>query len=271
VLNSYYTQIFRTRSFNVQPIKTLARGGRYEILRRMGASVTITCPFGPHSFLWRTEALPARYGAGGFFVQRQYYEPLIEFGYQFLRPGDVAIDGGANQGIFTCAFASAVGPMGRVIAFEPLAYAFRSLTANVGLNKFGNCTIFNQALSDSVGKTTIDASFGPVSASITRDFGGNITETIDTATIDSLNLDRVDFIKLDVEGAELKTLHGAQNTLKAFRPNLCIEAGNEADYHPVADFLGGLGYLPYIFDGHGVIVPMAESFEFQFNVFFIAS
>jgi len=271
MLNGYYTQIFRTRSFRVDPVWTLARGVLYRILRCLNASATILCDFGPYHFRWRTKALPARFGAAGFFVQRQYYEPLMEFGHRFLEPGYVAIDGGANQGVFTCAFAAAVGSTGLVLAFEPLNYAFLSLKANVALNEFDNCRLFNKALSDSEGEAFIDASSGPVSASITRDFGGGKTQIVPTCTIDSLSLARLDFVKLDVEGAELATLHGAQRSLAAFSPVVCIEAGNEKDYRPVEKFLRTLGYSPHIFDGDGNLIPMPERFCFQFNVFFFAA
>jgi FkbM family methyltransferase len=269
MLSPHYNEIFRTRSFRAQPLRTLARGACFEALRRSGATASFTCAFGLYRFRWRTKALPAGFGAGGFYIQRRYYEPLMEFGHRFLKAGDVAIDGGANQGIYTCAFAAAVGPTGSVLAFEPLDYAFSSLKANVALNGFVNCRLFHAALSDRDGSAVIDASVGPVCASITRDYGKAVTKAVETRCIDGLRLEQLDFVKLDVEGAEFQTLQGARQTLERFHPFVCAEANIEAEYRPVEALLSGLGYTPYIFDDDGNMAPMPEPFEVQSNVFFI--
>ena len=267
----YYLQTFHTRAFRKEPVRTIARGIRYEIMRRLDLEATISCAFGPHRFVWNTKGLPAKYGSAGFFVMRKYYEPLMEFGHTLIKPGDVVVDGGANQGVFTCAFASAVGESGGVFAFEPLSYAFRRLQRNVELNGFSNCVLYNGALSDRAGEAVIDSSIGPVSASITRDFGGRCLDRVVTTTVDKAcaSTSRLDFVKLDVEGAELATLRGARESIASHRPIVVVEAGNKEEYGPVRDYLAGFGYRPHIFDESGRLIPTGTAYAFNFNVIFL--
>jgi len=192
---------------------------------------------------------------------RQYYEPLMEFGHTLIEPGDTVIDGGANLGIFTCAFAAAVGPQGRVIAFEPLPYAYDALADNIRANGFDNCEPHRSALSNQNGETKIDVRFGPVRASIVRDFGGTDVQTIPTCTIDSLNVSRVDFIKLDAEGAELAAIEGTKATLCKFKPIVCVESTLEDEYGPVSKILVDMGYQPFRFDDNGDLIALTNSYH----------
>jgi len=146
----------------------------------------------------------------------------MEYGDQFISRGDVAFDGGANQGIYTTAFANYVGATGKVISIEPMKYAVDLIQKNCELNGLDNVEIANAGLSDEIGTARLDLSEGVGSASITNDYGGEDVIEIETTTIDTLveqfSLDRVDFIKLDIEGAELKALYGAKNTIEKLKP-----------------------------------------------------
>jgi hypothetical protein len=85
----------------------------------LGSTTSFDVFFGAHRFKLALQSARRGFGSAGIFIQRRYYEPLLEFGDKLLNGDDCAIDGGANQGIFTCAFAAAVGNKGRVFAFEP--------------------------------------------------------------------------------------------------------------------------------------------------------
>lgn len=251
----YYMQTLRKRCYDKEPVRTIWRGCSYIILSKLGLPSTFAVPFGNKSFRMRLSSAKRKYGIAGIYVQRQYYESLLEFGYKLLNSGDGVVDGGANQGIYTCAFGAWVGQTGRIYAFEPLDYAIAALRANVRLNDLGNVTIFEGALSDRPGVTFIDVTNGPVSASIVYDFGHKRGTEVTTYAIDNLRdqgkISRIHFMKLDVEGAEMMTLTGAEKAIREDRPRICVEATNEALYGQVNLFLSNLGYSAYVFDLHG--------------------
>ena len=148
------------------------------------------------------------------------------------------IDIGANIGAHTFNLAQIVGKKGSVIAFEPMEWAFQKLKKNFDLNNFNNITLENIGLSDeTIDKEEHFRSSWPVDK---KTFSRLFTEQ--TKEIDSANLKikkklqfyklddylskhhkNVDFIKLDVDGYELKILKGAEDTLKNNSPILIME------------------------------------------------
>jgi FkbM family methyltransferase len=211
-------------------------------------------------------------GLAGIYVQREYYEKLLQFGAQLLQPGDIAVDGGANQGIFTCAFASAVKEEGKVYAFEPLSYAVACLHTNVRLNGFRNVIIHEAALSDRSGRAFIRTGAGAVSASLVRSFNNPEQHEVQTLALDDLRkenrLPKVNFIKLDIEGAESRALKGASELLQVDRPSLCVEAGDSEDFNVVLGIVKPMGYRPFFFDDTGELQAF-DHFRQTDNVLFL--
>jgi FkbM family methyltransferase len=265
--------LFRTRSYRERPLLTLFRSAEWISLSLLRRTLTYKIRFGPNQFELAVQVPKRGFGSAGIFIQRQYYEPLLEFGYKFLEPGDSAIDGGANQGVFTCAFASAVGSTGHVFAFEPQSYAVTCIRNNVKLNKFENVTIFEGALSDRMGQTFLVSDDTPVSAHISPEPAGERRLKVATFSIDALfdsnTILDAQFIKLDVEGAELQTLFGAKSMLRRARPRLCIEALDQELYAAVEIFLRDLGYRPYTLDYRGNL-DVFSIFRPCPNVFFLS-
>lgn len=218
---------------------------------------------------------PAGQGAGsqGVFFFRERYEPLLEHGHILLGRDAVALDIGANQGVYACAFGLAAGANGRVIAVEPIPRQVARLTENLALNGLRNVAIVEAAISDVVGTAELDLSAGDTSASIVTGFG-NDRIRVKTTTIDALvqenGLERVDFIKLDVEAAELLALSGAEQTLKAHRPTLCLEAADAALFEKISTLLSGYGYVCRVFDRAGRLAPMTSLAKPEANVFFMS-
>ena len=149
------------------------------------------------------------------------YEPeetrLLE---KVLRPGMTFVDIGANIGYFTLVGARAVGSTGRVIAFEPTPSAFRLLTKNIAANGFAQVAAFPNAVTNRNASATLflDAR-SPVHSSVSE---ANIGEsagsvTVETVSLDtflpSIEIDRVDVVKIDAQGAELQILEGGEQTL----------------------------------------------------------
>ncbi len=153
-------------------------------------------------------------------IRQRTHQRLIDPLLDHLPPGGVAIDAGANIGIFTANFSQAVGPSGRVIAIEMTPETASSLRRTIALNDLGNVDLVEMALSDEAGQVlTIgmpDAShFGQ--ASIIRNLdGGGRSISVATTTLDDVTkgLERVHVMKMDLEGAELLALQGARRTLQ---------------------------------------------------------
>ncbi len=251
----YFLRLFSSEAFWAAPIATLLRGVHLAVLVALKRDDVIRIRFGSGTFRFHYRH-GKRYGGGrGLFLYRENIEDLMRFGDRFLKVGDVVIDGGANQGVFTTAFASHVGPTGRVIAIEPMPYAVDRVKQNAALNAFDPLVhVVQRALSDAHETVTLDLSRGVGAASITNDYGGAETTEVETTTIDTLvaeqKLTKVDFIKLDIEGAELKALQGAKNTLSTCRPAICMEisVGSGSDVEEAAHHhLVSLGYDAYEF------------------------
>lgn len=166
-----------------------------------------------------------------------------------LRPGMIAVDVGANIGYHTFRMARAVGPTGCVLAIEPTAWAFRKLQRNAGLNAFSNIRLLKLGLTDH------DA--GPTEVAFTSSYrldgsSVQVRETIPLLRLDTVvseqNLQRVDFIKIDVDGHEGKVFAGAAETLARWRPIVFFELSPSAmreqgdDHRTLIAGLEKLGY-----------------------------
>lgn len=170
--------------------------------------------------------------------------PLID---RLAQPGMVVLDIGANVGLHALHFAHRVGPDGKVYAFEPTNFAFRKLTRNAALNPTLNLEIHQLALSNQAARN-VEVDFR---ASWRHD-GGRAdvgTTTVDFELLDEWvvqrGLDRIDLIKLDVDGYEGLVLEGARAALARFRPAILIEAGADQYKEGRPDafaILASLGY-----------------------------
>jgi FkbM family methyltransferase len=153
---------------------------------------------------------------------------------QYLRPGMTFVDVGANVGYYTALAAKQVGIGGRVIAFEPSPYAFEKLQSMVAGNRLEQVTAVHAGLSDTAGqgKLYLDASFHNHSPSMVAHENPNATATeIKVARLDDeatrLGIDRIDLMKIDVEGHEPKVLAGAKRLLSEGRVGAILCEFNE--------------------------------------------
>jgi len=142
--------------------------------------------------------------------------------------GDIVFDIGAYVGDTALWFSKAVGPQGKGFAFEPEPRNFEKLKANLERNKAINVIPLQLALSENDGEMQVTSSAG--SSVVTQTGMGTSVKVI---TIDEFveanKLPRVDFIKMDVEGHELKVLKGAHETIKTFKPCLALSAYHRGD------------------------------------------
>jgi FkbM family methyltransferase len=139
--------------------------------------------------------------------------PLI---LEHIKEGDVVIDAGAFIGDHTIAYTKAVGTKGSVIAFEPNPAAFKCL-----LHNCPNANLFNYGLGSGTRSAFLQMSENAGASSL-----GESGEEVRLMCLDELNLDRLDFIKLDVEGYEVEALKGGINLINKFRPKMWIEVNS---------------------------------------------
>lgn len=167
---------------------------------------------------------------------------------QYVKPGGIAYDLGANYGMHTLLLAKLVGPTGRVYAFEPNPEVLSALDEALELNHFTTATTVQRAISDEVGKAVFDRAdhrgAGHLVTAATVPSG--LTFDVETTTLDQFVFTDgnapPDFIKVDIEGAESVALRGGLQVLARYRPILLIELHNPAEDRAVGRILKNLGY-----------------------------
>jgi FkbM family methyltransferase len=173
-----------------------------------------------------------------------------------LQPDSVFLDVGANNGYFTL-FAAKRTRNGRVLSFEPVSEHFANLNHNVELNKFKNVQLFNIGLSDGTAEELpIFSDVDDENDGLATVYpGGHRNTKIGTIKLSSLDrvaeeqkLDKVDVIKIDVEGAEFDVLKGGRSVLERWHPTILIELNQETSSNAgysvkdVVDYLREFGY-----------------------------
>jgi FkbM family methyltransferase len=147
-----------------------------------------------------------------------------------LKPGFVALDIGANIGIQSMRMSQCVGATGKIYSFEPLAHLQKKFKRNIALNNCGNVKLFPWALSDKAETLTMNVnehewnqgSFNlgvPDSAGTPQQITVKVPDDIDEIR----DLERIDLIKVDVEGFEYPVLRGLLATLKKHNPRIIFE------------------------------------------------
>lgn len=160
---------------------------------------------------------------------------------QVVRPGDTVIDIGANLGYYTLLAGDLVGDAGRVVAIEPNPDVFRRLTASIGVNGFTHQTEARNVALAGAGETGTRRFFVPHGEPKNGRFvdpledeavlaaHGALTDVM-LGSIDPADFQRVDFIKIDVEGAELAVLDHLRPILEKFRPKVVCEVNFARGY-----------------------------------------
>ncbi len=179
------------------------------------------------------------------------------FLHRYLQPDMVVLDVGANLGEYAIFFAKRV-PHGIVIAFEPVESSRRELIENCRLNSFQNIDIKDFGLSDRSQTITMYEIDDAHEGLSTLYPGGRPTRSrfdIQLRRLDeelgALGIERVDLIKIDIEGGELFALSGAEEAIQKYRPVVMIEI-NDVTYSAarytskdVDNFFSRLGYKPH--------------------------
>lgn len=168
---------------------------------------------------------------------------------RYLQPGGTFVDAGANIGFFTVTGANIVGPAGRVIAVEMIDETAAILRNHVAMNGLHNVTVVEQALAARSGEEVV--------AHLPLDHVGQATllaETlhgaktrevrVTTTTLDALtqDIERIDLMKIDLEGAEAMALEGAQKMLQRTRRVIFEARPDDKGVSATVDALRAAGF-----------------------------
>ena len=180
----------------------------------------------------------------------------LQFVERFVQPGMIVLDVGAHHGLYTLAASKRVGRKGRVIAFEPSPRERKRLVRHIRVNLCGNVTVVPFALGDVTGTADLfvvskcedwcNSLRPPIVNHSTSKVRVEVKRADDV--LETLGVASVDFIKLDIEGAELSFLKGATRILREWRPAILVEVqdfrtkawGYAA--HDILEFLERLNY-----------------------------
>jgi FkbM family methyltransferase len=156
-----------------------------------------------------------------------HYElPIQEALKRELKPGHTFFDFGAHAGFFTLVAARLVGPDGHCIAFEPLPENCASIREQIEMNSLCPCSVVNEAISDSVGSAFFSFSTTALSTAHLGESRPRERQTVvKVTTVDGacIRFGKPDFIKMDIEGAEVQALKAASHALRHLRPGWLIE------------------------------------------------
>lgn len=189
----------------------------------------------------------------------EWAEKELDLFLQIVKTGDIVLDVGANIGAFTVPLAKAVGPFGRVYAFEPQRIISQRLSANVALNDLSNVFVYQAAVGQqhsyiNVPKInySVPANYGAISLADQILIEEVLHETAQVITLDSLDFkqqgsksDCPSLIKIDVELMERYVLIGARNLIARCKPILYVENNCMMTSGPLVSLLYELDYVPY--------------------------
>lgn len=192
---------------------------------------------------------------------KDYEKDNFRFINSKVKKGDIILDIGAHIGLTAVLFGQKVSDTGRVYSFEPTPVSFKVLKETIRINKLENIiTPVNRPVTESTGKvqffisdTAVDVANSLVAYEDGKKLHG--IELNGTSVDDFVNgekLKKVNFIKIDAEGAELKVLKGAKETLISFKPLVILAlhpiaiAANGDSLHNIYEYIQSLGYKIYM-------------------------
>ena len=173
------------------------------------------------------------------FIERSIYFDAYEFLCRkiilsCLKPGSVFIDIGANVGYYSLLANGKVGAAGRVLSFEPNPVTAGQLKRNIRLSAAHQIELFGVALSDKEGEVQLycpkDETHGHASLQNQR-WRDVVSYTVPAKRMDDIlpkDIEHIDLVKIDVEGAELLVFAGGGGIISRFKPPIIMELNEKA-------------------------------------------
>lgn len=229
-------------------------------------------PFVSSSFYQNLHALSMAYD----IRMNRLTEPEIDLIASVIHPGETAYDVGANFGMYTYPLSKQVGKNGKIIAFEPVPYTFKTLRKVISILGLKNVHTYQLAVASRLDPVTLSIPLqsnghimgGQAYLSNRNDDHGDTLsqvrwQSITSVECESISLDifqrDIDtsapaFIKMDIEGAEYFALQGSQQILSRYKPTLLLEInpwfleGFRVSLTDLFHNLLSFGYLPYVYE-----------------------
>ena len=196
---------------------------------------------------------------GKAIEQTKQYEPYVAAQVRrMLQPGHVFVDVGANIGYFTLLAAALVGKGGRVFAFEPNPDNCRLLRQSLAQNAFDHVTLYEKAVAESAQQLSLSGGSVDSNARLmhARELvgrKGHFTQ-VEAVTLDDAlrDLERLDLLKIDIEGAEPRAWLGMQDVLRKHHPVLITEYA--PDLIRLTSDVEPLSYLHQLCQEHAISI-----------------
>ena len=188
----------------------------------------------------------------------------------------VAVDVGANLGALAVPLARALEDNGVLHAFEPQRLIYYMLCGNVALSSLENLHCHRLAVSDAPGTIEmphyrldriVNIGAYQIDKTADTDFNGVTSggpDKVPVVTLDTFGFDRLDILKIDVEGMELKVLHGAEKLIDKHRPAVLCEI-LKGDQDPLKRFFWDRGYRLFDYGDNKLALPDGK-FRFEAKV-----
>jgi FkbM family methyltransferase len=186
---------------------------------------------------WIVNAGVHSYWLGSYeYEKRRAFEAAVT-------PGSVVFDIGAHAGFYTLLASELVGDAGKVVAFEPLPRNLAFLRSHLELNAVSNVEVIAAAVSDLDGFAGFQE--GPDSSTgfISLSGAGQVAAVSLDALVEQGGIPSPDFLKIDVEGAEMLVLRGSRRILEEGKPTLFLATHGKDIHFRCCDFLQSLGYV----------------------------
>ena len=174
---------------------------------------------------------------------------------RLLNPGDFFLDIGANAGFLSLVAHRRVGPGGKCVSLDPDPANCQNMAELARLNALGNWVIVQKAAAEASGTLRFTAaSPGMPTGHLAGDGEGGNTFEVDVTTVDEICREHGTprLIKLDVEGAEIRVLRGAERTIREMRPAWLIELHSTELAEAARRLLGEAGYRFYSLSGEEI-------------------
>ncbi len=214
------------------------------------------------------------------FFLGEYEKTELDFIMKNIPPDALVIDVGANIGWYALNLSKFL-TNGQVMAFEPFSKNHLELKSNIEANQLKNIKVFQVGLGSKNEKQQIrynssDDNLGMASIKLeTYDY----SEEIEVKRLDDfvaqLDLKKLKFIKLDIEGFEYEALQGMEETLKTYKPYLLIEQDENVlqsktteTVQKMDDFLEAIGYQKYRLDKKGALIKTGNTVSTETTNYF---
>jgi len=191
------------------------------------------------------------------------YEPYLKKHFKkFINEGDYILDVGANIGFHTLYFAELTGVNGKVFSFEPIPINFDALQRNIKLNQFPQITTINKALGNTNAPMEIHINQDNQNPGAFNLLENGLKNTIIDCIkgddyLEGNQIEKIHFIKIDVEGFEYEVFKGLSKTIENSKPIIIFEFDynyqHKLNDNPkiIFEFLNQYGYQFFTIDGYG--------------------